>query len=263
MLLDKKNILVTGVLTDDSIAFHVARVAIESGATVYLTGFGRTRSLTERSAKRLPADEPPEIFEMDVNDQSQIDTIAREFNNRGQSIDGVLHAIGFAPAECLGGNFLSAEWSDVAVALQTSAYSLKALAAGLLPAMGKGSSVVALDFDATVAWEAYDWMGVSKAALEATARYLARDLGPKGIRVNLVAAGPLKTMAAKSIPGFAAFGDAWRRRAPLGWDESDPVPVAKAAAFLLSDFSEAITGEMLHVDGGYHAMGSDRASDNG
>lgn len=261
MLLDGKNILVTGVLTDDSIAFHVARVAIEAGATVYLTGFGRTRSLTERSAKRLPTDETPEIFEMDVNDESQIDAIAAEFKSRGETVDGVLHAIGYAPADCLGGNFLKAEWSDVAVALQTSAYSLKALTAGLLPAMSDGSSVVALDFDATVAWEAYDWMGVSKAALEATARYLARDLGPKGIRVNLIAAGPLKTMAAKSIPGFVAFGDAWRRRAPLGWDESDPVPVAKAAAFLLSDWSQAITGEMLHVDGGYHAMGSDRVTD--
>ncbi|RIK05256.1 MAG: enoyl-[acyl-carrier-protein] reductase FabI [Acidobacteria bacterium] len=260
MLLDGKNILITGVLTDDSIAFHVARVAIEAGATTYLTGFGRTRSLTERSAKRLPIAEPPEIFEMDVNDQAQIDAIAAEFRNRGESIDGVLHAIGYAPADCLGGNFLKAEWDDVAVALQTSAYSLKALAAGLLPAMAEGSSIVALDFDATVAWEAYDWMGVSKAALEATARYLARDLGPKGIRVNLVAAGPLKTMAAKSIPGFTAFGDAWRRRAPLGWNESDPVPVAEAVAFLLSDWSRAITGEMLHVDGGYHAMGSDRGS---
>lgn len=260
MLLDGKNILVTGVLTDDSIAFHVARVAVEAGATVYLTGFGRTRSLTERSAKRLPVETHPEIFEMDVNDQSQIDAIAQTFKDRNQTIDGVLHAIGYAPAACLGGNFLNAKWEDVAVAMQTSAFSLKALAAGLLPAMSEGASVVALDFDATVAWEAYDWMGVSKAALEATARYLARDLGPKKIRVNLVAAGPLRTMAAKSIPGFAAFGDAWRRRAPLGWDESDPVPVANAAAFLLSDWSAAITGEMLHVDGGYHAMGSDRST---
>lgn len=258
MLLDGKHILITGVLTDDSIAFHIARVALEDGATVYLTGFGRTRSLTERSARRLPGPQTIEIFEMDVNDQTQIDAIAEEFKGRDQLLDGVVHAIGYAPPSCLGGDFLEADWDDVAVAMRTSAYSLKALAAGLLPVLRHGASIVALDFDATVAWEAYNWMGVSKAALEATARYLARDLGPRKIRVNLIAAGPIKTMAAKSIPGFEAFGEAWRRRAPLGWDEVNPTPVARAAAFLLSDWSEAITGEMLHVDGGYHAMGSDR-----
>lgn len=257
MLLEKKKVLVTGVLTDDSIGFHVARVAIEAGADVYLTGFGRTRSLTERSAKRLPSDGASEIFEMDVNDPDQIAAIASDLKSRGETLDGVLHAIGYAPPDCLGGNFMNAGWEDVSVALQTSAFSLKALAGGLLPALKRGSSIVALDFDATVAWAAYDWMGVAKAALESTARYLARDLGPSGIRVNLVAAGPLKTMAAKSIPGFGEFGEAWRRRAPLGWDEADPEPVARACAFLFSDWSMGITGEMLHVDGGYHAMGSD------
>lgn len=257
MLLEKKKLLITGVLTDDSIAFHVARVAIDAGADVYLTGFGRSRSLTERTARRLPGDGATEIFEMDVNDPPQIEAIASDFVGRGERLDGVLHAIGYAPADCLGGKFMSAGWDDVSVALQTSAFSLKALAAGLLPAMGAGSSIVALDFDATVAWEVYDWMGVAKAALESTARYLARNLGPQGIRVNLVAAGPIKTMAAKSIPNSQLFGEAWQRRAPLGWDETDCDPVARACGFLFSDWSRGITGEMLHVDGGYHAMGCD------
>lgn len=254
-LLEGKRLLVTGVLTDDSIAYHVARLALEQGAEVHLSGFGRARSLTERMARRLG--DGIEVFELDANKPSDISALARELEKRKTPLDGLLHAIAYAPPSCLGGGFLDAEWDDVAIALETSAYSLKAVTVGLLPVLRPGSSIVSLDFDARFAWAAYDWMGVSKAALEATARYLARDLGPRGIRVNLVAAGPIRTMAAKSIPGFDLFGEAWRRRAPLGWNESDPDPVARACVVLMSDWVTATTGEMLHVDGGYHMMGSD------
>lgn len=256
MLLDGKTLLITGVLTDDSIAFHVAKSAVEHGAKIYLTGFGRTRSLTERSARRLPLDEPPEIFELDATDDTHPAEIAAAFQERGESIDGVLHAIGFAPQSCLGGGFLTAPWDDVAVALQISAFSLASISRGLKPALERGASIVALDFDAAVAWPIYDWMGVAKAALESTARYLARDLGPDEIRVNLVSAGPLRTMAAKGIPGFERFGHLWERQAPLGWNEKDPSPVADACVFLFSDLARAITGEIIHVDGGFHAMGA-------
>jgi enoyl-[acyl-carrier protein] reductase I len=208
-------------------------------------------SLTERSARRLPA--APEVVELDVTQPADLEALAGRIGGR---LDGVVHAIGFAPATCLGGGFLDAPWEDVAVALQVSAYSLKALAVAALPLMERGGAVVGLDFDNTVAWPVYDWMGVAKSAFESTARYLARDLGPKGIRVNLVAAGPVRTMAAKSIPGFEQFEDAWTTRAPLGWDLKDPEPVARATVALLSDFFPATTGEIVHVDGGYHAMGA-------
>jgi enoyl-[acyl-carrier protein] reductase I len=208
-------------------------------------------SLTERSARRLPA--APEVVELDVTQPADLEALAGRVGGR---LDGVVHAIGFAPATCLGGGFLDAPWEDVAVALQVSAYSLKALAVAALPLMERGGAVVGLDFDNTVAWPVYDWMGVAKSAFESTARYLARDLGPKGIRVNLVAAGPVRTMAAKSIPGFEQFEDAWTTRAPLGWDLKDPEPVARATVALLSDFFPATTGEIVHVDGGYHAMGA-------
>ena len=252
-LLDGKRLLVTGVITDQSIAFAVARLAQEQGAHVVLTGFGRM-SLVERVAKRLP--QPAPVIELDVASDEHLASLADRVREHVDGIDGVLHSIGFAPASCLGGGFLDAPWADVATALQVSTYSLKALAAAALPLFGPdGGSLVGLTFDASVAWPAYDWMGVAKAGLESTSRYLARELGPRHIRVNLIAAGPIRTMAAKSIPGFARFEDAWDGRAPLGWDNSNAEPVARAAAVLLSDWMPATTGEIVHVDGGFHAMG--------
>ena len=251
-ILDGKRVLVTGVLTDASIAFHVARIAQQEGATVVLTGFGRM-SLVERIAKRLP--QPPPVLELDVTDAGHLASLADRVAEHVPRLDGVLHGIAFAPQSALGGNFLDTEWEDVATAVHVSAYSLKALAMAALPLMDGGGAVVGLDFDASVAWPAYDWMGVAKAGLESCARYLARDLGPRGIRVNLVAAGPLRTMAAKSIPGFAAFEDVWPARAPLGWQISDPEPAARACVALLSDWFPATTGEIVHADGGVHAVG--------
>jgi meromycolic acid enoyl-[acyl-carrier-protein] reductase len=250
-LLRDKRILVTGVLNDASIAFSVARRAQEEGAEVVLTSFGRAMSLTQRAARRLP--DEPRMVELDVTDPTHLDRLADQV---GGKLDGVLHAIGFAPESCLGGGFLTAPWDDVAVALQISAYSLKSLATACLPLMD-GGSIVGLDFDnSRVAWPVYDWMGVAKAAFEATARYLARDLGPKGVRVNLVAAGPLRTIAARSIPGFEQFEEVWDQRAPLGWNVKDAEPVASACVALLSNLFPATTGEVVHVDGGYHIIGA-------
>lgn len=252
-LLEGKRLLVTGVITDASIAFAIARLAQEEGATVVLTGYGRL-SLVERVAKRLPS--PPPVLELDVANTEHLDSLADRVREHVDGLDGVVHAIAFAPPSCLGGDFLAAPWQDVSTALQVSAYSLKALAAATLPLFPEsGASIVGLDFDARVAWPAYDWMGVAKAGLESAARYLARELGPRRIRVNLVAAGPVRTMAAKSIPGFATFEDAWDGRAPLGWDNTDAGPVARSALALLSDWLPATTGEILHVDGGFHAVG--------
>ncbi|HEX5615443.1 MAG TPA: enoyl-ACP reductase FabI [Acidimicrobiia bacterium] len=251
MLLAGKRILVTGVLNDDSIAFHVARVAQEHGAEIVLTSFGRVMRLTERAARRLPTE--PRIVELDVTDPAHLAALADTVTGR---LDGVLHAIGFAPESCLGGGFLTAPWDDVATAMHVSAYSLAALATATRPLMPPGSAVVGLDFDATQAWPVYDWMGVAKAALESAARYLARDLGPDGIRVNLVAAGPLRTVAARSIPGFDQFEAVWAQRAPLGWDIRDAEPVARACVALFSDLFPATTGEIVHVDGGFHAIGA-------
>ena len=251
MLLDGKRVLVTGVLNDASIAFSVARRAQEEGAEVVLSSFGRVMRLTERTAKRLPT--TPTIVELDV---SNADDLAALADRVGGRLDGVLHAIGFAPESCLGGGFLDAPWDDVAVALEVSAFSLKSLTVAALPLMEAGGSIVGLDFDNRVAWPVYDWMGVAKSAFESVSRYLAKELGPKGIRVNLVAAGPIRTMAARSIPGFEAFEDVWAERAPLGWDIKDPEPVAAACVALLSDLFPATTGEMVHVDGGYHAVGA-------
>jgi meromycolic acid enoyl-[acyl-carrier protein] reductase len=251
-ILDGKRILVTGVLTDSSIAFHVARIAQQEGATVVLTGFGRL-SLVERIARRLPG--PPPVLELDVTDEGHLGSLAERASAHTDRLDGVVHGIAFAPQSALGGNFLKTQWPDVATAVHVSAYSLKALAMATLPLMGEGGAVVGLDFDASVAWPAYDWMGVAKAGLESCARYLARDLGPRGIRVNLVAAGPLRTMAAKSIPGFADFEELWPKRAPLGWDITDPEPAARACVALLSDWFPATTGEIVHADGGAHAVG--------
>jgi meromycolic acid enoyl-[acyl-carrier protein] reductase len=256
VLLEKKRLLITGVLTPQSIAFATAQVCQEQGAEIVLTGFGRGMGITEKSARRLPSG--ADVLEMDANDPSHVQAVHDELASRWGRVDGFVHAIAFAPQDALGGNFLQTPWESVATAFQTSAYSLKAIAAGLLPLMkDDGGSIVSLDFDATVAWPVYDWMGVCKAGLEAVTRYLARDLGPNGIRVNTVSAGPLRTIAAKGIPGFDQISDAWASRAPLGWDTSDPSPVANAIAFLLSDFSKGISGEMIHVDGGFHAMGTE------
>jgi enoyl-[acyl-carrier protein] reductase I len=255
-LLEGKRLLVTGVLTDDSLAFSAARHAQEQGAEIVLTGAGRGLRLTQRVAKHLPR--PPEVLALDVTEPGQVEAVAEELRARWGALDGLVHAIGFAPPECLGGGFMDAGWEQVKVALEVSAYSLKLLAGGfrdLMVAAG-GGSVVGLDFDARVAWPGYDWMGVAKAALESTARYLARDLGPDRIRVNLIAAGPVRTLAAKSIPGFSLFEEVWDGRAPLGWDINDPEPVGRACVALLSDWFPATTGELVHVDGGFHAMGA-------
>jgi enoyl-[acyl-carrier protein] reductase I len=251
-LLAGKNIVITGVITEASMAFHTARLAQEQGATVVLTGFGRM-SLVQRIAQRLP--QPAPVIELDVTDQGHLDSLASRVGEHLDRIDGVLHAIAFAPATALGGVFLQTPWEDVATALHASAYSLKALAVACRPLMTAGGSIVGLDFDARQAWPAYDWMGVSKAALESTCRYLARDLGSEQIRVNLVSSGPIRTIAAKSIPGFSALEDAWTDRAPLGWDTSDPTPVARACVALLSDLFPATTGSMVMVDGGFSALG--------
>lgn len=253
-LLAGSTVVVTGVLTDQSIAFHIARLAQEEGASVILTSFGRTMSLTKRSATRLPAEAP--IVELDVTDDEHLTNFAARLREHTESVDGLVHSIGFAPEAALGGNFLNTTWPDVATALHVSAYSLASLTMATKPLMGRGASVVGLDFDATVAWPTYDWMGVAKAALESTARYLARDLGPDGIRVNLVAAGPIRTMAAKSIPGFEEFETVWKERAPLGWDLTDPTAAARACVALLSGWFPATTGEIVHVDGGVHSQGA-------
>ena len=252
-LLAGKRLLVTGVITDQSIAYSVARIAIEQGATVVLTGYGRL-SLVERIAKRLPQQVP--LIELDVTNDEHLAGLADSVREHVDGLDGVVHSIGFAPASCLGGGFLEAPWADVATAMQVSTYSLKSLTVACLPLMRPGSGVVGLTFDGTVAWPAYDWMGVAKAGLESAARYLAREVGDRGVRVNLVAAGPLRTMAAKSIPGFEKFEGIWNERAPLGWDLTDQEPAARACLALLSDWFPATTGEIVHVDGGYHAMGA-------
>jgi meromycolic acid enoyl-[acyl-carrier-protein] reductase len=252
-ILDGKRILVTGVLTDASIAFHVARLAQAEGATVVLTGFGRL-SLVERIARRLP--DPPPVLELDVTDGAHLTSLAERVGAHVDGLDGVVHGIAFAPASALGGGFLDTPWPDAATAIQVSSYSLKSLAMAALPLMDGGGAIVGMDFDASVAWPAYDWMGVAKAALESTARYLARDLGPKGIRVNLMSAGPLRTIAARSIPGFEKFESVWDHRAPLGWDMANAEPAARGCVALLSDWFPATTGEIVHVDGGVHAMGS-------
>ena len=253
-LLDGKTVLVTGVLTDKSIAFHTADVAIREGASVLLTGVGRSLSLTKRIAGRLPAEVP--VIELDVTDEAHLERLPSAIGEHVDHLDGVLHAIGFAPESALGGGFVDAPWADVATALHVSTYSFASLARAVRPILSANASIVGLDFDASVAWPAYDWMGVAKAGLEATCRYLARDLGHGGVRVNLVAAGPIRTMAAKSIPGFAEYEHVWKERAPLGWDVDDATPVARACVVLLSDWFPATTGSIVHVDGGVHAVGA-------
>lgn len=252
-LLDGKRILVTGVITDASIAFHVAKLAQEQGATVILTGFGRL-SLVERIARRLP--DPPPVLELDVTNTEHLDSLADRVSKHVDRLDGLVHGIAYAPQSALGGNFLSTPWEDVATALHVSAYSLKSLTMAALPLMKEhGGSVVGMDFDASLAWSVYDWMGVAKASLESTARYLARDLGQYKIRVNLMAAGPLNTMAANSIPGSDELKRLWEMRAPLGWDVADPTPAARCCVALMSDWFPATSGEIVHADGGVHAQG--------
>ena len=254
MILADKRLLITGVITKDSIAFHAAARAQAEGASVLLTSFGRVRRMTERAAQRLPA--PAEVLELDVNKPEDLEAVAADVRERWGGIDGVLHAIAFAPPDALGGAFMTTPAESAKQAFETSAFSLKALAAALAPLMAPGSGIVGLDFDASVAWPIYDWMGVAKAALESVSRYLARDLGPAGVRVNLVSAGPLGTIAAQGIPGFEQLADLWRRQAPLGWDVNDPEPVARAICWLLSDYAQGISGEIVHVDGGFHAVGA-------
>jgi enoyl-[acyl-carrier protein] reductase I len=253
-LLDGKRIVITGVLTDASLAYGVAALALEEGAEIVLTGAGRGLRLTERTARKL--DPGIDVLEFDVTNESHAAALRDGLADRWGRVDGALHAIGFAPEICLGGTFMDATWDDVKVALEISTYSLKLLADAVAPLMTEGGSIVGLDFDATRAWPAYDWMGVAKAGLESTCRYLAMYLGPQGIRVNLVAAGPVKTMAAKSIPGFSAFEDVWSERAPLGWDVTDSSAVARTTVAMLSDWLPSTSGAMIHVDGGFQAVGA-------
>jgi enoyl-[acyl-carrier protein] reductase I len=253
MLLEGKRLLITGILTDDSIAWHTARIAQEEGAELVATGFGRGLRLTERAVQRLPS--PSDVLELDINEGSQVEALTQDLTKRWGAVDGALHAIAFAPADALGGNFLDTPAESAETAFTTSAFSYKTLAVALLPLMkAGGGSLVAMDFDNRQAWPAYDWMGVAKSALQSVTRYLARDLGKYRIRVNAVSAGPLGTVAAKSIPGFARFDEVWAERSPLAWDTSDPEPVARMVCVLLSDWAPMTTGEVIHVDGGFHAI---------
>jgi enoyl-[acyl-carrier protein] reductase I len=254
MLLEGKKLLITGVLTDDSIAWHAARIAQEEGAEIVATGFGRGLRLTERSVQRLPSECP--VLELDINDRDQVASVVADLESRWGRIDGALHAIAFAPEDALGGNFLNTPMESAQTAFVTSAFSYKTLAVALLPLFepAGGGALVTLDFDNTQAWPAYDWMGVAKSALQSVTRYLAKDLGPRGIRVNAVSAGPLLTVAAKSIPGFDAFEEVWSNRSPLSWDPNNPEPVARMICVLLSDWAPMTSGEVIHVDGGFHAV---------
>jgi meromycolic acid enoyl-[acyl-carrier-protein] reductase len=255
MLVSGKKFLVTGVLTEQSIAFSTARLLQEQGGEVVLTSFGRGMQLTERTARRLPV--KPDVLELDVTQPGHLARLLPELSSRWDRLDGVLHAIAFAPGACLTDSMLTTQWADVALALEVSAFSLKSIAGAVAPLMGSGGSIVALDFDAGQAWPGYNWMGVAKAALESLARYLARDLGPRGIRVNLISAGPLSTVAARAIPLYADYERVWKARAPLGWDTTDTEAVGRACVALLSDWFPATTGEILHVDGGTHAVGAE------
>ncbi|MFB7722430.1 enoyl-ACP reductase FabI [Nocardia sp. NPDC056100] len=252
-LLDKKTLLVTGVLTPSSIAYGVAELAQREGARVIVTGYGRL-SLVRKVVERLPETAP--VIELDVSDEEHLSTLSARVGEHADRIDGVLHAIAFAPQSALGGNFLNTEWADVATALRVSTYSLVSLATALRPLLTENASIVGLDFDASTAYPGYDWMGVAKAGLESAARYLATYLGPQGTRVNLVAAGPIRTVAASNVPSFDDRRQDWSLRAPLGWDISDSTPVARACVALLSEWFPATTGEIVHVDGGAHAVGN-------
>ena len=253
-ILEGKKVLITGVLTEASIAFSAAKLAQEQGAEVLLSSFGRMLPITQKIAQRLP--KPCEVIELDATNDEDLAALAERVKTTIGSLDGIVHAIAFAPQTALGGNFLETEWSDVSTAVHVSAYSLKSITMAAMPVMNKPSSVVGLTFDATISWPVYDWMGVAKAAFESTSRYLARYLGKDGVRVNLVSAGPLRTTAAKGIPGFATMEELWTDRAPLGWDLSNTEPAAKALVALLSDWFPATSGEIIHVDGGLHSTGA-------
>lgn len=250
-ILDGKRILVTGVLTEASIAFAAARIAQEQGAEVILSSFGRQMKITQVIAERLP--ETPKVIELDATNDEDLAALPERLEG---NIDGIVHAIAFAPKDALGGVFLDTPWDSVSAAIHVSAFSLKAITVAAKPVLNKGAGVVGLTFDATISWPVYDWMGVAKAAFESTARYLAKYVGEDGVRVNLVSAGPLKTTAATSIPGFGTLEDMWGDRAPLGWDQKDTTPAGKAIVALLSDWFPATTGEMVHVDGGFHSTGA-------
>lgn len=254
MLLEGKKLVITGVVTHSSIAWHVARIAQEEGAEVVLTSFGRGMRLTERASKRLPV--PTDVLELDINDQEHMDAVVADLESRWGVVHGALHAIAYAPQDALGGNFLNTPVESAVMAFQTSAFSYKTLAVGLAPLMraAGGGALVTLDFDNSQAWPIYDWMGVAKSALQSVTRYLARDLGADKIRVNAVSAGPLSTVAAKSIPGFRSLEKAWLERSPIEWDSTDPAPVAQMVALLLSDWTPMTTGEVVHVDGGFHSL---------
>jgi len=254
-ILEGKNILVAGVTLDTSIGFHVARIAQQQGATVLVSNFGRAMSLTGRVIKKL--DPVPPLLEVDVTNTEHLDGLADAIAAHVDRLDGVVHSLAFAnPETALGGKFLTTPYGDVSTAVQVSAYSLSSLTMAVKPLLANPASVVGLTFDATIAWPVYDWMGVAKAALESTSRYLARYLGPDGIRVNLVAAGPLETLAKKAIGGADEFNTVWAQRAPIGWEPKNIEPTAKAVVALLSDWFPATTGEIIHVDGGVHAMGA-------
>lgn len=253
-ILAGKKILITGVLTEASIAFTAAKLAQEQGAEVLLSSFGRMLPITAKIAERLPV--TAKVIELDATSADDLAALPARIKEHLGEIDGIVHAIAFAPQSALGGNFMQTEWSDVSTAVEVSAYSLKAITTAALPVLKNPSSVVGLTFDASVSWPVYDWMGVAKAAFESTARYMARYLGEQGIRVNLISAGPLRTTAAKGIPGFATMEELWTDRAPLGWDLTDTEAAARGIVALLSDWFPATTGEIVHVDGGLHSTGA-------
>jgi meromycolic acid enoyl-[acyl-carrier-protein] reductase len=253
-ILDGKRLLITGVLSPASLGFAVAELAQKEGAEIVLTSVGNAMKHTKRAAAQLPVE--PDVLELDITNPEHVETVRVALADKWGRLDGALHAIGYAPPVCLGGTFMDATWDDVSVAVNVSAYSLKTLAELAAPLMTEGGSIVGLDFDATITYPAYDWMGVAKAALESTSRYLARYLGEQQIRVNLVAAGPIRTIAARSIPGFSKFEEVWDERAPLGWDIRDSSAVAKATVALLSDWFPQTTGDIIHVDGGFHTTGA-------
>ncbi|HEX5116757.1 MAG TPA: enoyl-ACP reductase FabI [Pseudonocardiaceae bacterium] len=255
LLLKGKRLLVTGVQTRSSIAYVAARLAQEQGAEIVLTGFGRGMAIT----RQLAADFTPEcdVLELDVTQPEHLDAVAANLRDRWGAVDGVLHGIAFASPSTLDGGFLTAPWPDVSTALHVSTYSFVALGRAFAPllAAAGGGALVGLDFDAAQAWPGYDWMGVAKAGLESCCRYLAHTLGPQGTRVNLVAAGPLRTVAASAIRSFTTFEAAWADRAPLAWDVKDASAVGRAVCALWSDWLPSVTGEVIHVDGGAHALG--------
>lgn len=252
-LLAGKKLLITGVVNADSIAYDTAVAAIDAGAEIVLSGLGRDIDHTRDAATTLGVS--VDVIEADLTEPDDLDSLAEHLRNRWGHLDGVLHAVAFAPRQALSDSFLDAPIDPVMRAFHTSVHTYASLARLLRDlAPSTGGSIVGLDFDATRAWPVYNWMGVCKSALESANRYVARDLGPHNIRANLVAAGPLHTRAASAIGSFERLLGAWEQQSPMTWDPHDNTPVADATIFLLSDLARMITGEILHVDGGYHAM---------